>query len=262
MVSYNAKDSLIVVLCCLWIEFYYYTSLWVGLYGPFCLWEWENVSFVVEELESCGLVTIVDNVEQSVSSWSKLYLTKVDRFTWKAYIRAVSLPLNWKVQLITTQYLDTVMCAWELSNNLWLISDSYFAGAAWHNGSSCLTQREWIVFAIVINTFNCEDWLHLWVVSKLNILSEGFSYCERFKIKFFMWKVHIWKFANTTHFQHFLCRFITFLEFKDCSRENNLSFDRFEVNFDLLFLTWSQHASCGLNLECCVIFISDDLKLK
>ena len=37
MVPYNTKDSLIVVLGCLRVEFYYYTSLRVRFYGAFCL---------------------------------------------------------------------------------------------------------------------------------------------------------------------------------------------------------------------------------
>jgi len=173
----NAEDSLIVVLRCLRIEFYYYSSLRVGFYGAFSFREWENVGFVVEELECRWLITVIDNIQQPIGSRSELHFTKVNGFAGKANIRAVSLALNREVQLIATQDLDAIMCAWELPNDLRLVSNSYFAGATGHDCAGCLTEREWIVFAIIIYSFDGEYGLHLWVVSKLNVFGEGFSYC-------------------------------------------------------------------------------------
>jgi len=57
-----------------------------------------------------------------------------------------------------------------------------------------------------------------------------------------MWEVHIREFANATHFQNFLRRFVSFLKFEHCSRENDLGLHWLEMDFDLLLVPRSQHA--------------------
>ena len=131
VIPHNAKHSLIVVFSGLRVKFYDYSGLRIWFDQSLCLWEWENVSFVVEKLESGWLITVIDNVEQSVCGWCELNFTKVDWFTWETYIGSVCLPLCWKVQFIATKNLNAVVCTWKLAHNHWLVGNCYFAWSSW-----------------------------------------------------------------------------------------------------------------------------------
>ena len=67
MISHHTEDTLIVVGSRLRGEGDYDTSLRLGINGPFNLREGENILIVSKELESRWEVTVVTNVEKSVS---------------------------------------------------------------------------------------------------------------------------------------------------------------------------------------------------
>ena len=79
MVSYNAEYSLVVIGGGLWVELDYDPSLRFWLDYPLSLGEWEDIWLVWVKLELSGLITIVDDVEQTVGSVLNLYLSEMDR---------------------------------------------------------------------------------------------------------------------------------------------------------------------------------------
>lgn len=78
MVTDHAEYSFIVVLSLLWEELNDDSYLRFGFDNSFSFWECKDIGFVREDLESGGLVTIVDNVQKSVGCLFLLNFSKVD----------------------------------------------------------------------------------------------------------------------------------------------------------------------------------------
>ena len=79
VVADDAEDALVVALSLLRIELYDYSALRVRQNRPLRFREGEHVRSVIEELEGCWLVRLIDDVQQAVRRRVRLHLTELDR---------------------------------------------------------------------------------------------------------------------------------------------------------------------------------------
>lgn len=92
--SYDTEDSLVVILSSLWEKLNDDSCLRVWLDGTLALGEGEDIVLIVEELESCWLVTLVADVQETVGSRCQLNLTEVDRLAGEGDVNAVCTTLT------------------------------------------------------------------------------------------------------------------------------------------------------------------------
>ena len=80
MISYNTEYSLVVIPGGLRIELDNNSYLTLGLNSTFYFRKAENIRSIIEKLELCGLVRVIDDIQKSVCALLELNLAKVNRF--------------------------------------------------------------------------------------------------------------------------------------------------------------------------------------
>ena len=80
MISYNTEYSLVVIPGGLRIELNNNSHLTLGLNGTFYFRKTEYIRSIIEKLELCGLVRVIDDVQKSVGALLELNLAKVNGF--------------------------------------------------------------------------------------------------------------------------------------------------------------------------------------
>ena len=66
-------------------------------------WDGEQIALIREKLKARWQVTIVDNIQKTVSRLLSLNFTKMDSLVWKLNIVAVSLTLAAELNLISSK---------------------------------------------------------------------------------------------------------------------------------------------------------------
>lgn len=103
MVLNETEDSLIVVACALGAESNNDPLRRVWLHNALSHREGEQIALVREELEASGQVTVVDDIEESVSGLLSRDLSKLDSLGRETHIEAISLSLAAEFNLVSTE---------------------------------------------------------------------------------------------------------------------------------------------------------------
>lgn len=121
MISHYTEYSLVVIPSGLGIELNDNSHLTLRLNSAFYFRKTEYIRSIIEKLELCWLVRIIDDIQKSVCALLELYLAKVNRFGRQWYIDSIRLPSANQLQGITTDNINLELPAGKLTGYLWLV---------------------------------------------------------------------------------------------------------------------------------------------